>query len=52
VDHERALLTHFLAAIAYRTQKALRDARLAVCWVERAAFEAYQALVNKEVTPT
>jgi hypothetical protein len=26
VDPERALLKHFLAAIAYRTQKALRDA--------------------------
>jgi hypothetical protein len=26
VDQEQALLTHFLAAIAYRTQKALRDA--------------------------
>lgn len=26
LDTERALLKHFLAAIAYRTQKALRDA--------------------------
>jgi hypothetical protein len=26
VDRDRALLRHFLAAIAYRTQKALRDA--------------------------
>ena len=26
MDEERALLRHFLAALAYRTQKALRDA--------------------------
>ncbi|HUV29668.1 MAG TPA: hypothetical protein VMY05_01065 [Acidobacteriota bacterium] len=26
MDHKRALLKHFLAALAYRTQKALRDA--------------------------